>query len=216
MWHPGSRGLSHRAGLVSFWLGFIGFQVTFFPMHILGIMGMPRRVYTYPEGMGWDTLNMISTIGAFAFALGLAVFVGNALISMWRGKPASPNPWDASGLEWATSSPPPPYNHLHIPLVSGRSPLWENRETLPVVYGLRVDDRELLLTRVIDAEPDLREPSAEPTIWPFVAGIAATVMFISSIFTPWAVVAGAVPVAAALIAWFWPKETTVHPEPVID
>ncbi|HYD36344.1 MAG TPA: cytochrome ubiquinol oxidase subunit I, partial [Allosphingosinicella sp.] len=103
-----------------------------------------------------------------------------------------------------------------IPAVAGRTPLWEDGEALPVVHGLRVDDRELLLTTVIDAKPDLREPSAEPTIWPLVAGLATTAMFVSSMFTPWAVLIGSVPVAAALIAWFWPKDPEIHPEPVID
>jgi hypothetical protein len=82
--------------------------------------------------------------------------------------------------------------------------------------GLRVDDRELLLTTVIDAKPDLREPSPMPTIWPFVSALAVTVVFVSSIFTPWAVVIGAVPIGAALTAWFWPKDAEVSSEPVIN
>ena len=144
------------------------------------------------------------------------MFVANALLSMKRGKAAGPNPWDAPGLEWATTSPPPVYNFPHIPVVSSRTPLWENRGDLPVMTGLRVDDREQLLTTVIDARPDLREPSPLPTIWPLVAGLALAALFISSIFTPWAVVIGTLPLAAALIAWFWPKSPDVTPEPVIE
>jgi cytochrome c oxidase subunit 1 len=159
---------------------------------------------------------MVSTIGAFVMAVSVLLFVLNVLISMRRGQVAGPNPWDAPGLEWAADSPPASYNHAHIPVVDGRVPLWEHRDGLPVMHGLRVDDRELLLTTVVDAEPDLREPSAEPSIWPLVAGLAMTAMFVSSMFTPWAVVVGAVPVTAALIAWFWPKDPSVHPEPVID
>ena len=217
-WYPKVTGrlMSDRLGKIGFWLSFVGFQVAFFPMHILGIMGMPRRVYTYPAGMGWDTLNLVATIGAIAFALSLLLFVVNVLVSLRNGELAGDNPWDAAGLEWATSSPAPPYNFPHIPVATSRSPLWDNRDSLPVVTGLRVDERELLLTTVIDAEPDLREPSPNPTIWPFIAALATTAMFISSIFTPWAVVVGAVPVAAALTAWFWPKSPTVSPEPVID
>ncbi|HEX8621495.1 MAG TPA: cytochrome c oxidase subunit I [Allosphingosinicella sp.] len=217
-WFPKFTGrmMSEGVGKLSFWIGFVGFQIAFFPMHLLGILGMPRRVYTYPAGLGWETLNLVSSIGAFLFALGLAIFIGNALASLRRGREAGPDPWGASGLEWAAASPPAPYNFAHIPLVSSRNPLWENDGVLPVVHGLRVDDREGLLTTVIDARPDMREPSPEPSLWPLVAALATTVMFVSSIFTPWAVLVGSIPVAAALIAWFWPKESTVTPEPVID
>jgi cytochrome c oxidase subunit I+III len=215
-WFPKLTGrmMSEGVGKLSFWLAFLGFQIAFFPMHLLGILGMPRRVYTYPAGLGWETLNLVSSAGAFLFALSLAIFLGNALASLRRGREAGPNPWDASGLEWAAGSPPAPYNFAHIPVVAGRAPLWEDRGSLPVAYGLRVDDRELLLTTVVDAKPDLREPSAEPTLWPLIAGLATTAMFVSSIFTPWAVLIGSVPIAAALVAWFWPKERHVPPEPV--
>lgn len=92
--------------------------------------------------------------------------------------------------------------------------MWDADASLPVVTGLRVDERETLLTTVIDAEPDLREPSPEPTIWPLLAGLSTTAMFIGSIFTPWAVVWGAIPVAIALIIWFWPKSGDPSEEPV--
>jgi heme/copper-type cytochrome/quinol oxidase subunit 1 len=217
-WFPKFTGrlMSESWGKVSFWLGFLGFQVAFMPMHFLGILGMPRRVYTYQAGMGWDTLNLISTIGAFLFALALLIFLANAALSLRRGRKASDNPWDASGLEWATASPPAPYNHLHIPLVEDRNPLWTHPDGLPVAYGLRVEEREHLLTTVIDARPDVREPSAEPTVWPFLSTIALTCMFVASIFTPWAVAIGILPLGAALAAWFWPKNNDVSPEPVID
>jgi cytochrome c oxidase subunit I len=217
-WYPKMTGrmMSESWGRISFWLGFLGFQLAFMPMHFLGILGMPRRVYTYPAGLGWETLNMLATIGAFAFALALAIFIVNALASLRRGAVAGPNPWDAPGLEWATASPPPSYNFAHIPEVDSHTPLWDHPESLPVAYGLRVEEREVLLTTVVDARPDLRDPSAEPSIWPFVSSLATTAMFVSSIFTPWAVVIGAVPVAAALIGWFWPKDNKVSPEPVID
>jgi len=217
-WFPKFTGrlMSEGFGKPIFWLIFLSFQLTFFPMHITGMLGMPRRVYTYPAGMGWDALNLLSTIGAFLFAAGILLFLLNWVISRRLGAVAGPNPWDAAGLEWATTSPPPPYNFAHIPAVSGRSPLWENRGELKVVAGLRVDEREMLLTTVMDARPDLREPSPNPTIWPFLSAIAVTIMFIGSIFTPWAVVWGTVPVAAALTIWFWPKGGKVHSEPVID
>jgi cytochrome c oxidase subunit 1 len=217
-WFPKFTGrlMSEGWGKLSFWLGFLGFQIAFMPMHVLGILGMPRRVYTYQAGLGWDTLNLISTIGAFIFALALLIFVVNAILSLKRGRVAGANPWGASGLEWAAASPPAVYNHAHIPIVDDRNPLWTHPDGLPVAYGLRVEDREHLLTTVIDARPDVREPSAEPTIWPFLTTIALSCMFIASIFTPWAVAIGLLPVAAATAAWFWPKEGGVTPEPVID
>ena len=217
-WWPKITGrmMPETLGRVSFALTFAGFHTTFFPMHFLGIMGMPRRVYTYPTGMEWETLNLIATIGAFILALGVLSFVGNALLSLKRGEVAGPNPWGAPGLEWAAQSPPAPYNFAHIPVSTGHTPLWDNRGHLPVVTGLRVDEKELLLTRVLDAEPDIREPSPLPSVWPFVAAVLSGIAFVGSIFTPWAVVIGGVPVGAALIWWFWPKEHSIHPEPVID
>src|SRR3982751_3290299 len=100
-WFPKITGrmMSEAWGRISFWLAFIGFQVAFMPMHFLGILGMPRRVYTYQPGLGWETLNLVATIGAFAFALALAIFLLNAFFSLRRGRLAEPNPWDASGLE---------------------------------------------------------------------------------------------------------------------
>jgi cytochrome c oxidase subunit 1 len=216
-WFPKFTGRMMEEGLgkVSFWMVFLAFQVTFFPMHFLGILGMPRRVYTYPTNMGWDELNLLATIGSMVLGAGFLLFFVNALFSCFRGAIAGANPWDAGGLEWATSSPPPQYNFPHIPVVSSRTPLWDNRNHLPVMTGLRVDDRELLLTTVMEAKPDVRDPSAMPTPWPLWAALATTCLFISSIFSPWAVVIGAFPVAAALIGWFWPK-TPPSAEPVIE
>jgi cytochrome c oxidase subunit I len=216
-WFPKFTGrmMSERLGQISFALLFLGFNLTFMPMHWTGLLGMPRRVYTYPAGMGWDMLNLASSIGAFIIAASVLLFVINGLVSMWRGAAAGANPWMGATLEWATSSPPPPYNFAHVPVVSSRTPLWDGEGALPVATGLRVDDRETLLTTVIDAVPDLREPSPEPTIWPLLAGLATTALFIGSIFTPWAVVWGSIPVAIALILWFWPKDREPSEEPVM-
>jgi cytochrome c oxidase subunit I len=216
-WFPKFTGrlMSETLGKVTFGIVFTGFHLTFFPMHVTGMMGMPRRVYTYPAGLGWDTLNLVSTIGAFIVAAAVLLFVLNAIISIISGRPAGANPWGASSLEWATSSPPPPYNFPHIPVVSGPSPLWEHPGQLPVMTGLRTRDKELLLTTVLDARPDLREPVPLPTIWPLLAALAVTAMFVTSIFTPWAVVTLSLPVAAALILWFWPKGEP-QAEPVIE
>jgi cytochrome c oxidase subunit 1 len=205
-WFPKITGrlMSEGLGKWNVVLSFIGFHLTFFPMHITGILGMPRRVYTYPAGLGLDTLNMVSSIGAFLFAASLLLFLGNVLVSLKRGHIAGNNPWDAPTLEWATSSPPPVFNFAHLPVIAGPAPLWDEQER-GVVYGLSAEKRELLLVSVIDALPDIRDISPAPTIWPIVAAAVLTVGFIGSIFTPWAVVWGAIPVAAALTIWFWPK-----------
>jgi cytochrome c oxidase subunit I len=216
-WFPCFTGtlMSERFGKISFWMIFLGFQLAFFPMHIAGIYGMPRRVYTYPAGMGLELPNLLSSIGSAVVALAVLLFVINMVKSVWAGKAAGTNPWNGATLEWATSCPPPKYNFAHVPIVESRTPLWDSGEKMPVVHGLRVEDRELLLTTVIDAVPDVREPSGEPSIWPFIAAIAVTVMFVCSIFSPWAVLFGAVPVVIALTAWFWPKAPVPDPEPTI-
>jgi cytochrome c oxidase subunit I len=205
-WFPKFYGrlLDERLGRWNFWLAMIGFNLTFFPMHILGLMGMPRRVFTYPAEMGWGTLNLISTIGAFLFAASFLLLTYNIIRSLKRGALAGPNPWDAGTLEWATASPPPSYNFAYIPVVTDREPLWLTPE-LPVATGLRVDRREVVVTSLVEAEPQMVESVMPNSIWPFVSAMVINVTLLGSIFTPWAIVWGSVPIAAALILWFWPK-----------
>ncbi|MFL5113406.1 MAG: cbb3-type cytochrome c oxidase subunit I, partial [Microvirga sp.] len=206
-WFPkfSGRMMSERLGRWHFWLAFVGFNLAFFPMHILGLQGMPRRVYTYQPEMGWGSLNLLATVGAVILALSFALFVWNVVSGARHGDVAGDNPWDAGTLEWATTSPPPPQNFSRIPLVTSREPLWAERQALPVIGGLAVDDRQLVVTTVTEARADIRESSPEPSIWPLLAAIAVSVLFVGSIFTPWAVVWGSIPVAIALVGWFWPK-----------
>jgi heme/copper-type cytochrome/quinol oxidase subunit 1 len=126
-WFPKVTGrmLSEKWGKWHFWLTFIGFNLAFFIQHILGLMGMPRRVYTYPNIAGWGIMNLISTIGAFVIALSVLVLIANVVISLRSGRTAWDNPWDAWTLEWATTSPPPPHNFDQIPPILGRRPLWD-------------------------------------------------------------------------------------------
>lgn len=216
-WYPKFTGrlMSERLGKISFWTMFLGFQLTFFPMHIAGLMGMPRRIYTYPAGMGLELPNLLSSIGSAVVAAAVLSFVVNMLVSLRNGAAAGSDPWHSASLEWATSSPPRRYNFAHLPAVESRTPLWDAGAKFPVVHGLRVDERELLLTTVVLANPDVREPSAVPSIWPLIAAVSVAITFISSVFSAWALVFGAVPAAIALTAWFWPKTPGPYSEPQI-
>ena len=205
-WFPKITGrlLNERAGHVSFWLAFAGFNLTFFPMHKLGLIGMPRRIYTYFPETNWGSLNLLASIGAAVLALGMLTFIGNAIYSMKAGPLAGNDPWGGEGLEWGTSSPPPPYNFVHVPVVSTRTPMWDEPEKAPLITGLATDKREVLVTRLLDAEPDHRYVYPNPTPWPFFVAVALAGMFIALMFTPWAFPIGVAIATPLVIAWFWP------------
>jgi cytochrome c oxidase subunit 1 len=126
-WFPKMSGRMYNETLAKwhFWLFIIGFHLTFDFMHIPGLLGMPRRIYTYEPGRGWEIWNLIVTIGAFFQAAGILVFVINLLWSLRKGEPAGNDPWDAWTLEWSTSSPPPDYDFAVTPVVRSRRPLWD-------------------------------------------------------------------------------------------
>jgi cytochrome c oxidase subunit I+III len=212
-WFPKLTGrrLSERAGKWSFWLLLVGFNLTFFPMHILGLHGMPRRVYTYAEESGWQRLSLLASVGAGLIAVSLIITLVNCLRSLRGGAPAGANPWEASGLEWSVSSPPPCYGFLNLPVVESRDPLWDRPASeLPIVTGLHSARREVLVTTLLDAQPDHRkqEPSSSPA--PLLMALGLGVGFVVSMFNAWGgVVAG---VAAVLVGapWFWPQWRKVH------
>jgi len=205
-WYPKATGrlMSEAWGKLAFWLIVGGFNLGFFPMHLLGLTGMPRRVYTYPAELGWGTLNLVATIGSAIAVSGGVVFVLNAVVSLRRGRRAGSDPWGGATLEWAAPSPPPQHNFDWTPVVTGFAPLWEAKDGLAVMEGLATDSREVLVTSIVEAEPEYRQNSVGPSIWPLFAGLAVSALFVGSIFTPWALVWGAVPVGAALTIWFWP------------
>jgi cytochrome c oxidase subunit 1 len=126
-WYPKATGrmLSERLARWQFWLLYAGFLLTFGPMHISGMLGMPRRIYTYDAARGWAIWNQLSTLGAFLQAPSFALFVYNLVVSLWKGRPSGDDPWDAWTLEWTTTSPPPSYNFESIPVVASRRPLWD-------------------------------------------------------------------------------------------
>jgi cytochrome c oxidase subunit 1 len=135
-WFPKMTGrmMDDRLGQLTFWLILIGFNLTFFPMHAMGLLGMPRRVYTYHPGLGVGGLNMVSTLGALVLFVGFLAFIWNLVKSLGRGEAAGANPWDAPTLEWSIPSPPPAYNFATIPTVNSRYPLWEDK-VLPPASG---------------------------------------------------------------------------------
>jgi cytochrome c oxidase subunit I len=128
-WFPKMTGklLNDRLGQLQFWLMLIGVNLTFFPMHILGLLGMPRRIYTYPGNLGWNELNLLATIGAFIIAAAILVFLWNFVITLRSGQPSGSDPWDAFTLEWDTDSPPKPYNFPVIPIVRSRRPFFDKK-----------------------------------------------------------------------------------------
>ena len=128
-WFPKITGklLNERLAQVHFWLMLIGLNVTFFPMHILGLLGMPRRIYTYPGNLGWNELNLIATVGAFTIGISILVFVWNFIVTLRSGQAAGTDPWNAFTLEWDTDSPPKPYNFAEIPIVRSRRPFYDKK-----------------------------------------------------------------------------------------
>ncbi|HEX2610917.1 MAG TPA: cytochrome c oxidase subunit I [Gemmatimonadales bacterium] len=206
-WFPKITGrmLSERLGRWNFWLFFIGMNLTFFPMHQLGLEGMPRRVYTYLPETGWGDLNLLASIGAVIIAISMLIFVINVAVSLRNGVLAGDDPWGGETLEWAASSPPRHYNFTHIPVVASRAPMWEEGPELPVVTGLRTDVRDTLVTTLLDAEPDSKHRHPNPSIWPFLTAVATTILFVTLIFTPWGAVIGTPPLLLALLGWGWPR-----------
>jgi cytochrome c oxidase subunit 1 len=217
-WFPKLTGklLSERLGRWNFWLFFIGFNLTFFPMHSLGLRGMTRRIYTYDAESGWGGLNLLASVGALLIAVSVLLFIVNVIRALRSGPQASGNPWNATTLEWGTSSPPPPYGFASVPVVESRQPLRRGPEPPVRVDGLPLKVRAMLVTRMHDAAPDYISIDPSPTIWPLVSALSVTGLFISTIFTPWGLVVGAVPLTIALIGWFWPKKDETETECEIE
>ncbi|HET8699510.1 MAG TPA: cytochrome c oxidase subunit I, partial [Gammaproteobacteria bacterium] len=206
-WFPKVTGrmLDERLGRWHCALFFVGVNLTFFPMHFLGLLGMPRRVYTYVDGVGWGGLNLLATLGAFVIGASVLAFVMNVALSLRRGALAGANPWDADTLEWAATSPPAPFNFHPPPVVEGREALWSRSTEPPLVVGLGHERREILSTTVLDGEPDNRYESPGPTIVPLLAALACGVIFIGAVYSPWAALAGCALLVPPLVLWGWPK-----------
>jgi heme/copper-type cytochrome/quinol oxidase subunit 1 len=222
-WFPKFTGrmMSERLGRWAFAFVFIGFNAAFLPMHWTGLLGMPRRIYTYPDGSGWEWVNLMTTVGAFVLAIGILLVLINVWHGLKRGAPAGPNPWDAPSLEWAVPSPPPHYNFAVQPVIASRHPLWEDR--LHEGSGRSSLDRgpvldrgkEMLLTSVLDAEPDLIVRMPEDTLWPFLTTAAITVLLAGLLLHLWwLAAAGGAAILLCTLGWLWPRrsmEQTARP-----
>jgi cytochrome c oxidase subunit 1 len=205
-WYPKWTGrmMSEKVGWWCFAFLFVGFNLTFYPQHHLGLGGMTRRIWTYPQETGWLALNRLSTLGGLMMGVGVLLL----LINMWRsrkhGAIAGPDPWHAGTFEWATTSPPPRFNFQHLPTCEGSEPVWENSSDAAIVTGLASEKREVLATTILDAQPDHRYEMTQDSLLPLIVTIGLGITLIAgSVFHPKYVLHGLVVMTVGFIAWFW-------------
>jgi cytochrome c oxidase subunit I+III len=185
-WFPKVTGKLYfeLPGQISFWILFVGTNLLFFPMHIVGLLGMTRRVYTYPSGLGWAAYNLAETIGGFVTLAGILLLLGNLFVSYFRGPPSGPDPWHGPTLEWTTSSPPPDYDYAVIPRVTSAYPNWDPAD--------REEDLRKLADGVLVLERGHEQPAVTPvdarfaevvqmpheSSWPPVLALALALVFL--------------------------------------
>ncbi len=211
--------LSRRLGIWSFWLIFTGFNVAFLPMHLTGLLGMPRRVFTYPGGLGWDILNLVSSLGAVVIATGFAVFAWDLVRPKSEADRAERNPWQAGTPEWLAEMPPRPWGARTVPQIESRYPIWDDPD-----FVRRYDEgrfhlndapegrRETLVTSVLDAEPMQCLRVAGPTGVTLIAAASLGGGFIAATFHWWsAAFAAGAGALCAILWWIW-TGTGEHPE----
>ena len=219
-----SKTLSDRLGRIAFWLMFIGFNIAFLPMHFTGLLGMPRRVYTYAPGMGFDVLNMVSTVGAFILAGGVAVLVWDVLRPKGKQPYSKRNPWHAGTLEWLAEMPGEAWGVRSIPIIKSRYPLWDQPNLMQDVDAGRFylpdaeeGKRETLISSIIDAEPIqcLRVPG--PTFLSMWAAIFTGGLFIFATYSWYvaALVSGGLALVTILI-WLWTGTAVIPEKPQKD
>jgi cytochrome c oxidase subunit 1 len=214
------RFLDERLGKLGFLLTIIGFNLTFFPMHIVGLVGMPRRTYRYPSGMGWDTLNLLETIGAFIIALAVLVFLVNVIKTQLRPRlPHSEvdDPWDGRSLEWSIPSPPPDYNFAEVPHIEARDDWWHRKYTedaegrlVRLPSGGADDDPgaaiaaagATLATREDASAAQLGIHMPSPSFYPLVIALGLPVLGYAAIYlNPWVVIPGLLLILFGVYAW---------------
>jgi cytochrome c oxidase subunit 1 len=187
------RLMDEKLGKIHFWLNFIGMNLTFFPMHFSGMLGMPRRIYTYDSGQGWDTFNLMSSLGAYLLVISTAIFAYNFLKSRKKGEVAGSNPWGAGTLEWSLPSPVPEYNFATLPKVSSRYPLWEGNED--DAESARINSQE---GKTAD---ELGIVLPYPTVKPLIVALAMVVMFCGLLTSRAVLFVGAAVMVFALYSW---------------
>jgi len=204
-WWPKVFGhmLSDGVGKVNFWVMLVGFNLTFGPMHVLGLQGMARRIDSYSPGFGFELWNMVSTVGAFLIALSIAIFVVNVVLSAMKARgqaPCGPDPWDARSLEWLTPNPTPVHNFDEVPVVESLDEFWHRK------YGTDEDGR---VVRVASAEEVCEDGSAvgvhlpSPSFWPIVFASGLPFIALGLIFNLWLTVPGGLLVVMAIYAWIF-------------
>ncbi len=209
-WFPKMSGrmLNERLGKWSFWVMFVGFNVGFFPMHIVGLLGMPRRVYTYQAGLGLQSWNEIMTVGAFVLGIGILLSIINLFRSLHHGEPAGNNPWGADGLEWAVSSPPPSYEVVHIPAVSTRHPLWDDfdEDEDPDDERVLSQARLTLTTSLLDAVPVSAASIPDGSLTPLFMALTLFVFFLALVYQMlWVCLAMFLATFVLACYWVWPR-----------
>jgi len=223
-WFPkfSGRMMNERLGAWSFWVMFIGFNIGFFPMHISGLLGMPRRIYTYAADSGWSTANLVTTVGSFVFALGILMFIANVLWSWRRGAVAGDNPWQAPTLEWSIPSPPPAYNFAVIPSIESRYPLWEDMldetpQRSQLEEGLLLTQgRETIGSTALDAIPDVILKMPGEAYSPFFLALFLTGALVGLLLHAWWLAAAmTLACAASLVCWMWPSATLLQRMPMV-
>jgi cytochrome c oxidase subunit 1 len=207
-WFPKFTGklLNEWLGQVHFWLMFIGFNLTFQPMMILGLMGMPRRISTYPDELGWGLWNMMATVGAFMIAVSIIAFIANVVLTARRGERASADPWDGRTLEWSIPSPPPPYNFAEIPQVKALDDFWHRKYVeseegvpVPVVAGGATAERAAAHDEGHGDGHGIHMPL--PSFWPVVAALGPMIIAFGFIYDYALVAAGAAIMLVGIYGW---------------
>jgi cytochrome c oxidase subunit 1 len=198
-WWPKMFGrmLHEGLGKLHFWLMLIGFNLTFFPMHFVGLNGMPRRTYTYPAELGLETLNQIETVGSMILGISFLVFLVNIFRTSRGPRNAPADPWNGATLEWAIASPPPEWNFDRLPTVDGRDPLWEEKRK----RGGRLPEP------VVGSGAGIHLPN--PSYWPLVTAVGVTAVFVAIMMSPkwgpWGIVVAVALLFFGLYNWLFEK-----------
>ncbi len=220
-WLPleSGRRTSEALGRLGFWALFVGFNLTFLPMHLTGLLGMPRRVYTYPEGLGWEWLNAISTIGSYLLAAGVAAVLVDLVVHFRGGEPRGRNLWRAGTLEWLIEAPVPPYNFVSIPKVNERMPLWKEKQLAKQTHegegylaSAQSGRRETFGTSTSQGKPEQVVILPASTWIPLLAAVATLAVFVGLLISEYLLsLLGVGATVALLLWWAWRAPYDGHP-----